>query len=134
MILSVKLDFELNQLEVALCDEQYNFAGLELYTDTQKSTVAEKYGSEIANLIDLLTDSTERVKVSCVTMRQARLALLSKGILDTVDSILVDQSDKISWEYATEVYRNSPIVSKLQTELNLTDEVLDTLFLEASKL
>ena len=134
MILSVKLDFELSHLEIAVCDESYNFIGLELYTKRQKSSLLEKHGSQVAELLELLTDSVHYAKVSCVTMRQARLALLSKGLLDIVDSILVDQSDKISWEYATEVYRNSPIVSKLQTELNLTDEVLDTLFLEASKL
>lgn len=67
-------------------------------------------------------------------MRQARLALLSANLLDTVDSLLTSSESKINWEYATEVYRNSALVSEMQTALNLTDEQIDNLFIEASKL
>lgn len=70
-----------------------------------------------------------------VTMRQARLYLLSKGLLNMVDSI-VSQNEawKIEWEYATDVVKNSPLVSALASELNLSAEDIDVMFSEASLL
>lgn len=69
-----------------------------------------------------------------VTMRQTRLVLLKAGLLDSVENLLTDAEHKISWEYATEVYRNSGLVREMQTALNLTSEQVDNLFIEASKL
>ena len=68
-----------------------------------------------------------------ITMRQARLYLLSKGLLGMVDSI-VSQNEawKIEWEYATDVVKNSPLVSALASELNLSAEDIDVMFSEAS--
>lgn len=70
-----------------------------------------------------------------ITMRQARLYLLSKGLLSQVNSI-VSQNEawKIEWEYATDVVKNSPLVSALANQLNLNAEIIDTMFNEASKL
>lgn len=70
-----------------------------------------------------------------VTMRQARLQLLEVGLLDEVEAF-VSQNRKwqIEWEYANEVYRDSPLISALKSLLNLTDEQIDTIFIEASKL
>lgn len=39
-----------------------------------------------------------------------------------------------AWEYATEVRRNGAIIEQLGTLLGLTEEQLDTLFIEASKI
>ena len=70
-----------------------------------------------------------------ITMRQARLYLLSKGLLGMVDSI-VSQNEawKIEWEYASEVQRTNQLIPVLQESLALTDEQVDTMFIEASKL
>ena len=70
-----------------------------------------------------------------ITMRQARLYLLSAGLLSQVDSI-VSQNEawKIEWEYATDVVKNSPLVVALANQLNLSAEAIDTMFNEASKL
>lgn len=131
MIVSAKINFVSRTVEIA----HGSVSTDGLVSIEHVDSISAKDLSNLNNyLLSLESETDYKVVPNSVTMRQARLALLSKGILDTVDSVLVDQSDKISWEYATEVYRNSPIVSKLQTELNLTDEVLDTLFLEASKL
>ena len=78
---------------------------------------------------------------STVSMRQARLALYNAGLLALVDeSILLmpieEQRVKaqIEWEFATTVQRDSALVYGLAGELGLTDEMLENLFSEASKL
>lgn len=68
-------------------------------------------------------------------MRQARLYLLNAKLLSQVNSI-VSQNEawKIEWEYATDVVKNSPLVSALANQLDLSAEAIDTMFNEASKL
>lgn len=71
-----------------------------------------------------------------VTMRQARLALLEEGLLSFVNTAIAAGADaaKIEWEYATEVKRDSQLVSFLSAALSLSEEQLDSLFvLAASK-
>lgn len=70
-----------------------------------------------------------------ITMRQARLQLLKLDLLDDVEALLVDNREaKIEWDYASELHINHPIVQSLSESLNLTREVLETMFLDASKL
>ena len=71
-----------------------------------------------------------------VTMRQARLALLQSGVLETVNQSIANgrEADKITWEYATEVNRSDSLVQNLAIRLNLTETDLDNLFLLASSL
>lgn len=75
-----------------------------------------------------------------VTMRQARLALLSQNKLTEVTEALssLPEAEKtaaeIEWEYGSEVRRTSPLVTSLAVALNLTDEELDSLFVLAATL
>lgn len=70
-----------------------------------------------------------------ITMRQARLYLLSKGLLGMVDSIISqNEAWKIEWEYATDVVKDSPLVAALASEVGLSVEDIDLMFSEASKL
>lgn len=72
-----------------------------------------------------------------VTMRQARLALLSQGILDDVETAIAEMDDRavqIEWEFATTVERQSPFVAQIAELLALDDEALDALFLKAVSL
>ena len=71
-----------------------------------------------------------------VSMRQARLALLQSGLLATVDAAIAagSEADQITWEYATEVDRNSPMVVNLSASLGLTEQQLDDLFTLAATL
>ena len=71
---------------------------------------------------------------SAVSMRQARLALLEFGILDDVTTAMAAQSQaaQIEWEYATEVRRDSALVSGLAGTLGLDSAQLDALFSMAS--
>lgn len=72
-----------------------------------------------------------------VSMRQARLALLSIGKLADVDAAIStlhepqQSAARIEWEYAATVERDSPLVAMLGAALELD---LDALFIEAGQL
>ena len=70
-----------------------------------------------------------------ITMRQARLHLLDLGLLDDIEALVAfDRRWYIEWEYANEVLRTSPLIGAIKENLNLTDEQIDTMFIEASVL
>jgi hypothetical protein len=75
-----------------------------------------------------------------VTMRQARLALLGSGLLDTVTSAINSlpspqkEAAQIEWQYSQEVHRNKTLVSMLMPALGLNDAQVDALFVAASQL
>jgi hypothetical protein len=75
-----------------------------------------------------------------VTMRQARLALLSAGLLAQVDPAIesLDSPEKemarIEWDYSSAVSRHRPLVVMLGQKLGLDDEALDQLFITAAGL
>jgi hypothetical protein len=79
---------------------------------------------------------SEDVTPRTISMRQARLELLSRELLDVVNAQIstMSQSAQIEWEYATEVHRNNPLVAQLQTSLNMTDSDMDLFFYEAIQL
>ena len=72
-----------------------------------------------------------------VSMRQARLALLSAGLLASVDAAIAAlpspqrEAAQIDWEYATEVRHASPLIAALGPALGLTDAQIDALFIAA---
>ena len=67
---------------------------------------------------------------SVITMRQARLALLQAGLLNSVNTAMehADQAAQIEWEYATQVVRTDPLVMAMQSGLGMTDADTDALF------
>jgi hypothetical protein len=69
-------------------------------------------------------------------MRQARLALLQKSLLDVVNSAVLAMSDgaKITWEYATEVHIADPLVIEVKKALQWTGIEIDDLFILAASL
>jgi hypothetical protein len=69
-----------------------------------------------------------------VTPRQARLALLSVGLLDKVETAVnaAGGATKITWDYATEVRRDDPMITTIGSSLGLTDAALDLLFRQAA--
>ena len=71
-----------------------------------------------------------------VTMRQARLALLSAGLLDDVEMVITaaGREAQLEWEYAAVVDRSNPAVAIVQQQNALTDAQIDDLFREAAKL
>ena len=70
-----------------------------------------------------------------ITMRQCRLYLLNQNLLDDVENIVSqNRAWQIEWEYANEVLRTNQLITAMQSSLNLTNEQVDTMFFEASKL
>ena len=71
-----------------------------------------------------------------VTMRQARLALLSAGLLDDVEVVIAaaGRAAQLEWEYAAVVDRSNLAVAIVQQQQGMTDVQIDDLFREAAKL
>ena len=71
-----------------------------------------------------------------VSMRQARLALLSVGLLDDVEIVIAaaGREAQLEWEYAAVVERSNPAVAIVQQQESLADAQIDDLFREAAKL
>lgn len=75
-----------------------------------------------------------------VTMRQARLALLSAGKLASVgpaiDAMPSPQKEQaqIEWEFSSTVERHRPLVQAIGPMLGMTEEELDDLFILAATL
>lgn len=69
-----------------------------------------------------------------ITIRQAKLALLDAGLLDTVNTAIskASRNVQIEWEYAKDVERTWPTLLEVQTSLGLTDKQIDDLFVLAS--
>jgi hypothetical protein len=75
-----------------------------------------------------------------ISMRQARLALYQGGYLDMVNTVVAaipgpeGDAARITWEFASDVDRNHPLVSFMASSLPLTDEQVDNLFILAATL
>jgi len=75
-----------------------------------------------------------------VSMRQARLALLARGVLDQVDAAIDSlpspdrEAARIEWDYSSVVARNSPLVVMMGAAMGLDDDALDDLFITAARL
>ena len=71
-----------------------------------------------------------------VTMRQARLELLKRELLDDVEAVITaaDREAQIQWEYASVVERSNPVIAIVQQQQGMTDAQIDDLFREAAKL
>ena len=71
-----------------------------------------------------------------VTMRQARLELLKRALLDDVEAVITAAGSEaqIQWEYASIVERSNPVIAIVQQQQGMTDAQIDDLFREAAKL
>ncbi|WP_373033348.1 hypothetical protein [Sulfurovum sp.] len=76
-----------------------------------------------------------------VSMRQARLALLTIGKLAAIETAITamagidGEAARIEWEYAQTIKRDHALLLSLQADvLAMTDAELDQLFIDASNL
>lgn len=91
---------------------------------------------EIINLIGYILGVPEKI-----TAKQIRLGLLGFGVSIqnielTINKMPEPQKSQalITWEYATIFERENPMIADLGSQLGLTSEQIDYLFMEASKL
>jgi hypothetical protein len=86
----------------------------------------------------VLADPPPPPAPTVVSMRQARLALLDIGLLNQVDAAISSlpspqkEEAQIEWEYATEIWRDSPTMIMLGSALGLSEVQIDALFMAAS--
>lgn len=85
--------------------------------------------------------NTPTYAISPITARQIRLALLGAGVsLQMIDSAISQMPEpqksyaQITWEYANVFEREHPMIEGLGSQLGLTSEQIDQLFLGASAL
>ena len=70
-----------------------------------------------------------------ISPRQARLILLQYGLLDDIEAMLsTDRAMQIWWEYSLDIKRNNEHIINTGIALNLTENQLDNMFIEGSKL
>lgn len=65
-----------------------------------------------------------------VSPRQARLALLAAGLLDQVEAAVnaAGGATKVSWDFATQINREDPLIAAIGAAIPLTSDQIDTLF------
>lgn len=76
-----------------------------------------------------------------ITIKQARLALLKAGLLESVEQAINNEPDEtlkktlqIEWEYMLHLERDNALLAAVAQRLGLSDMQIDELFIEASKL
>lgn len=75
-----------------------------------------------------------------ITMRQARLALFTAGLLNSVTTAInalqspQKEAAQIEWEYSNEVQRHNGFVATLGPALGLSEEQIDALFITGAAL
>lgn len=98
------------------------------------------FHSKVSQEEQYLKDKFKDTVPKSVSMRQARLALLAIGKLSTIDNAIhtLPEPQKteayIEWTYSSEVLRDRPFLLQITQALGMTEEEVDTLFIEASKL
>ncbi len=136
----MKIGFKNNIQNIVASDTIEEIEGI-VWKDAPEGFDSTK---DYASLIDgqIVINNTPHIIVpNSVTAKQARLALLSKlPNLSTIDSIIEAMPEpsreiaRISWEYETEVRRDSVLVVSIGHDLNLTDDEIDDLFILAATL
>ena len=77
----------------------------------------------------------DELKVKVITQRQLRLQLLSATLLDEVEALCSTNREMQIWfEYSLDFQRTHPMIEAMAAQLGLTQDGLDTMFIEASKL
>ena len=85
--------------------------------------------------IELKKEYEKSLIPKTITLRQARLYLLSIGLLDDLENVInQNRAYQIEWEYANQIERESPLVKILGQTLNLDDTAIDNMFMEDSKI
>ena len=85
--------------------------------------------------IELKKEYEKSLIPKTITLRQARLYLLSIELLDDLEEIInQNRAYQIEWEYANQIERESPLVKILGQALNLDDTAIDNMFMEASEI
>lgn len=109
---------------------------LDVFPNLVNAGMGGNIGDQIVDGIVIPTVTSPSVPTE-VTMRQARLALLGAGLLESIQPVIdsLDSPHKeaaqIEWDYSSTVQRNKQLTGLVGEGLGLTDEQIDDLFIEA---
>jgi hypothetical protein len=102
-----------------------------VFSDSDEKTAKEQY--------DELYAQEQRNRLpSVATPRQIRLALLDMGLLESIQTFIGTLEEPlktkvmIEWEYSTQIEKISPVIQALSTQMGLTSEQLDAIFVKAA--
>lgn len=110
---------------------------IEYNTLTGITTEREMTPEEIEQLESVQFETLETVPEK-ISSRQLRSQLILQGFnLETIEQVLnqLPEPDrslaKVDWEYATNFHRNNAMIVAVGQLLNLTDEQIDEIFINA---
>lgn len=113
---------------------------IEYNAQTGITTERELTAEEIAQL-EAMQVETEEIVPEKISSRQLRSQLILQGFnLETIEQALNQLPEpnrslaKVDWEYATNFYRNNPMIGAVGQLLNLTNEQIDEIFRQGEKL
>lgn len=112
-------------------DAETNIPGVvTVFQDTETTTAKEQY--------DAVYEDELRARLpSVATPIQIRLALIKLGMLDDVQNLIANLEEPAKtivlteWEYGLEINKNSAFIQGLATQMGLTTEQIDNIFVEA---
>ncbi|HEC1792064.1 TPA: hypothetical protein R1734_000361 [Campylobacter lari] len=129
---------EMNEDEILPCytkidKEQVNIPNLK---EIAQSILKEEVDALINNhplMQQRMSDYDEKGVPRKISIRQAKLALLEVGLLETIETMMqsAPKATQISWEYATEFERNNELILFFQQQAKLSDDEVDELFKKA---
>lgn len=112
--------------------------GFEFLEEVEEPNQEGFYAVEVAPVNNKQTwELIEIPKVvpQSITPLQAKLQLLKLGLLDEVEALVTgDRTTQLYWEYASIIERDNAVLLSMATQLGLTSEQVDDMFIEASKL
>lgn len=118
-------------INTILCEESF---ALENFPDAIQSDTADI--GDIYNGSSFVKVKPIPVVPEKVSARQIRLAMYDIGILDIIESDIQSYFStdvKLAWKYATEFYRNDPMLVTMAPTLGLSEEQIDQLFILANQ-
>ena len=105
-------------------------------SETREQKERDATPEEVAE-IEALKTATPPIPVQ-VNKFQAKVALLNAGLLDQVEALMIAPETnpiaKLAWTEVSDFRRDSPILLAIASQLSLTDEQIDNLFVAASKI
>lgn len=108
----------------------------QLVAEVQDVNVGEVGEVEEAESLEDISDSFEEVPAQ-ISRLQARTILRQHGLLEAVETLLsdptLDPTIQDAWNHASVFFRHSPIILSMATALELSDEQVDNMFIEASQ-
>jgi hypothetical protein len=111
-----------------------------IYQILDSGVLRDATPDEAADIVSRAAEASLPATPKEVSMRQARLALLARGVLGQVDAAIESlpspdrEAARIEWDYSSVVARNSPLVVMMGAALGLDDDALDELFITAARL